>query len=290
MGNDGRARRRLRIAATLLVGFISCGGLALWASWLRAEEGTMVRPTSSASTPTAPGAWYRPPQDVTWRWQLTGTVDPQARYDLHDLDLFDTPERTVATIRARGEHAVCYLSAGSWEDWRPDAAAFPEVVRGRPLDGWPGERWLDIRRLDLLGPAIGARLDLCKAKGFAAVEPDNIDGYANESGFPLTAADQLAYNRWLAEQAHARGLGIALKNDAEQVAELVAVFDFAIVEECFTYDECAAYLPFIASGKAVLAVEYRDDSPEFCAQARQLGFRALLKRRDLDAWARLCWP
>ena len=36
-------------------------------------------------------------------------------------------------------------------------------------------------------------------------EPDNVDGFANGSGFPLTSSDQLAYNRFLATEAHARG-------------------------------------------------------------------------------------
>lgn len=40
-----------------------------------------------------------------------------------------------------------------------------------------------------------ARLDLAVQKGCDGVEPDNVDGYQNNSGFPLTAQDQLAYNR-----------------------------------------------------------------------------------------------
>ena len=59
---------------------------------------------------------------------------------------------------------------------------------GKELDGWPGERWLDVRRWDVLEPILAARFDVCRQKGFDAVEPDNVDGYANESGFPLTAS------------------------------------------------------------------------------------------------------
>ncbi len=86
---------------------------------------------------------------------------------------------------------MCYLSAGTYENWRPDAAAFSKQIIGKADEGWTGENWLDIRRIDLLAPILQARLDLCKAKGFDAVEPDNVDGYQNETGFPLTAADQL---------------------------------------------------------------------------------------------------
>lgn len=51
------------------------------------------------------------------------------------------------------------------------------------------------------------------------MEPDNVDGYADDSGFPLTGADQLRFNRWVASRAHERGLGVALKNDLDQVEE-----------------------------------------------------------------------
>jgi hypothetical protein len=48
------------------------------------------------------------------------------------------------------------------------------------------EKWLDIRRIDLLAPILRARLDLCNVKGFDAIEPDNIEIYDNNTGFPLT--------------------------------------------------------------------------------------------------------
>ena len=107
-------------------------------------------------------------------------------------------------------------------------------------NGWPGERWLDIRRLSVLEPLMATRFDMCRDKGFDAVEPDNMDGYRNSTGFPLTAHDQLAYNRLIAELAHERGLAVGLKNDLDQIPELVGDFDFAVNEECAEYDECAA--------------------------------------------------
>ena len=105
-------------------------------------------------------------------------------------------------------------------------------------NGWPGERWLDIRKLGVLGPIMKARLDMCAAKGFDAVEFDNVDGYQNRTGFPLTAADQLAYNVFLANQAHLRGLSAVLKNDVGQIRALLPYFDFALNEQCHQYDEC----------------------------------------------------
>ena len=160
---------------------------------------------------------------------------------------------------------------------RPDAGAFPDAVKG-DSNGWSGERWLDIRRLDVLGPIMQRRLDLCKQKGFDAVEPDNVDGYTNSTGFPLTAADQLTYNRFLATAAHARGLSIGLKNDLDQAQTLEPDFDWALNEQCFQYNECGLLKPFSAAGKAIFEVEYNLDPAQFCPQARTLGIMSMKKK------------
>ena len=132
---------------------------------------------------------------------------------------------------------------------------------------------------------------MCKQKGFDAIEPDNMDGYTNRTGFKLTAADQLRYNRWLARAAHERGLAIAMKNDDGQVNALVSDYDFAITEDCFDQGWCNRMSPFVEQGKAVLAAEYTDIGArlsKFCPKARNLGFDAILKKRNLGAWRRSC--
>jgi hypothetical protein len=229
---------------------------------------------------------------TTWQWQLAGEeIDTSFDVDVYDLDAFDTAAEIVASLHLQGRHVVCYINAGSWEEWRPDAADFPDEIIGNEYEGWPGEKWLDIRRIDILGPILQARMDLCKAKGFDAIEPDNIDGFQNETGIPLTAGDQLRFNRWLAAEAHARGLAIALKNDADQAPDLVADFDFALAEDCFDQDWCELLLPFLQKGKLVLDAEYTDTGitlDEFCPQAKALGIQAILKHRNLDAWRRAC--
>ncbi|MCP4225614.1 MAG: endo alpha-1,4 polygalactosaminidase, partial [Actinomycetia bacterium] len=177
-----------------------------------------------------------PAPGTTWQWQLTQAIDESYDVDVYDVDGFDVSATTVASLHASGRKVICYISAGSWEDWRPDASDFPASVKGNN-NGWPGEKWLDIRDLDVLGPIMEARLDMCVAKGFDAVEPDNIDGYTNNTGFPLSAQDQLGYNRFLADAAHARGLSIGLKNDLDQVVALEPWFEFAVNEQCFQYNE-----------------------------------------------------
>ena len=241
---------------------------------------------------TSPAAAWQPSLDTTWQWQLEGlpvntTVDAQ----MFDIDLFDNDASVVAELHGLGRHVVCYVNVGAWEDWRPDAGQFPPEVLGNDYQGWPGERWLDIRRIDLLGPIMRARFDQCRAKGFDALEPDNIDGYENDTGFPLTYEDQLTYNLWLAQEAHAHGLSIGMKNDGEQIADLLPHYDWALLEDCFDQGWCEQFSPFVAAGKAVFAAEYTDTgitTAQFCPQARTLHFSAILKHRELDAWREAC--
>ncbi len=208
-----------------------------------------------------------------------------------DLDLFDIDASTVAALKAQGKRVLCYFSAGSWENWRPDKNSFPKRVLGKPLDGWPGERWLDIHRLALLAAPLRARLDLCKQKGFDGVDADNVDGYGADTGFPLTKLDAIKYLRFLSTEAHARGLAIGLKNATEIAPTLLPVMDFAVTEDCFKQGWCKVSKNFIAKNKPVFAIEYTDNHirfAAFCRQAAALGLSPLLKRRNLDAWEKRC--
>ncbi|MGW7430892.1 endo alpha-1,4 polygalactosaminidase [Streptomyces sp. NPDC054861] len=234
-----------------------------------------------------PSARWQPKPGLAWQWQLSGRLDPSVDVPVYDIDGFDHPAATVADLHARGRKVICYLSTGAWEDFRPDASKFPASLLGEG-NGWQGERWLDIRRTDLLGPLMAERLDMCRAKGFDAVEPDNMDGYRNRTGFPLTAADQLRYNRLIAGLAHDRGLSVGLKNDLDQVPELLPDFDFAVNEQCAQYDECDRLTPFVKAGKAVFHVEYELDTPAFCPRARTLGLSSMRKEYDLGVWRKPC--
>ncbi len=242
---------------------------------------------SISATPLVADVWI-PAPGTSWEWQLTGPVDLSVEAEVWDIDMFENDAGVVDELHARGSRVICYISVGTWEEPRPDADRFPDEVLGEPLEDHPDERWLDIRRLDLLGPIMEARLDECRDKGFDGVEFDNVDGYDNDSGFPLTYEDQLAYNRFLANEAHKRGLSAALKNDLEQIPDLLDFFDFAINEECFQYHECDALLPFIEAGKAVFAVEYELAPDEFCDQANAMRFSAMRKDPVLDAYREVC--
>ncbi|GAB4399673.1 MAG: endo alpha-1,4 polygalactosaminidase [Anaerolineales bacterium] len=231
---------------------------------------------------------WQPAPGTSWQIQYTGELDTSLNVQIYNLDLFDTPQSVIDSLHQQNRRVICYFSAGSWEDWRPDAANFAPELLGNPLEGWQGEQWLDIRRLDLLTPLMEARLNLAYQKGCDAVDPDNVNGYTNNTGFPLTAADQLAYNRFLAQAAHSRNLAIGLKNDLDQIPDLVNDFDFAVNEECFTYNECNLLQPFTAANKPVFGIQY-DLAPEtFCPQANALNLDFLAKHWELDAWRVAC--
>lgn len=262
--------------------------LAIGVSLSLASAGWASEPASDAGAQDAlEGEIWQPQPGLTWQWQLSGRVDTSVDVDVYNVDMFDNDAAVVQELHDRGSKVICYISAGSWENWRSDAGAFPNSVKGRN-NGWPGERWLDIRRLDVLGPIMEDRLDECRSKGFDGVEFDNIDGYENRTGFPLSWDDQIAYNRYLAQAAHDRGLAAGFKNDVQQASVLEESFDFAVNEECFKYRECGKLGVFIDAGKAVFHVEYDLARSKFCSKARQLGFSSMRKHLDLGAWRRPC--
>lgn len=240
-----------------------------------------------APVPGAEARVRRPPAHASWQYQLDGRLDLSVGAKVFDVDGFSTSAAQVRRLHRAGRYAVCYFSAGAWEDWRPDRGRFPAATLGAD-NGWPGERWLDVRRLRELAPVLRGRIAMCARKGFDAVEPDNVDGWTNDTGFPLTARDQLVFNRWLARTAHRYGLAVALKNDLEQARALAPSFDLAVVEQCFQYGECGSARPFLRAGKGVFDVEYALPRSRFCPAARRLGVNAIRKRLDLGAWREPC--
>lgn len=265
---------------TLLL-LAACGGLVCGEDEVRRDATCQPYVPGSPVPSTASSV----PVGTTWQWQITGTVDTSVEVGLYDLDLFQLTEPVRDTLRADGRTLICYFSAGSFEPWTADADAFPEEAIGRRLEGWPDERWLDITRSDVRA-LLAARLDLAVERGCDGVEPDNVTAWDTSSGFGITPLEQLEFNRWLADEAHSRGLSIALKNDVEQVPALVDWFDFTVNEECFAFDECATLQPFLDADKAVLNAEYVDDFEDAPALADQIcpvhpGFSTIVKEWDL---------
>lgn len=232
--------------------------------------------------------WWRPAAGLSWQWQIGGgTIDPSLAVDVFDID-WEEAASVVSRLHQAGKKVICYVSVGSWEDWRPDASAFPAAVLGNDYPGWPGERFVDIRA-QALRDIMAKRLDVCRTKGFDAVEPDNMDVFSSNSGFPLKKSDGVDYASWLAGECHARGMAIVQKNASELTADIASTYDGALTEDCFDGGWCADMQPYIDANKPVLACEYTSSVfPKACAWGTPRRYSFILKSLELDAPVTFC--
>jgi hypothetical protein len=251
----------------------------------------------------APGTMWTPAVGERWQYQLQGGVNASITAapngggapvapKVFDIDLYasdgTTPNATgVSQVHGNGAHAICYVDAGTYENFRPDASdytTFDSSCGGCLLgknNGWPGEQWLNVnddkgQRTFILAE-LGKRVDKCVAAGFDGVEFDNVDGYANDTGFTIAAQTQEDFDKAIAALAHQKGLSVALKNDVDQVSDLAPYFDYAVNEQCNEFSECDQYAPFLNQGKAVFNVEYNVQPSVFCPPAITLKMSAIAK-------------
>lgn len=266
---------------------------------------------TATSTKSKKTVW-KPALVTSWHWMIDhpldlnnpkdmGLEDPNGKKltfappTVYDIDWEMNSAKTVQALHAMNKKVICYVDVGAFENYRPDARKFPKTVIGKPDGHWEGSYWLDIRRLDVLLPIMRDRFQVCKTKGFDAIEPDEVDGYANDSGFNLSYNDQLRYNRAIADLAHSLGLSVGLKGNIEQVPDLWPYFDWTLNEQCFEFDECAVLSKyFLANGKAVFNVEYDDlysgyraKSTEFCPKANAAKFNSMKMPLELSGGR---WP
>lgn len=234
--------------------------------------------------------WWKPAPGTSWQWQLSGTLDTSFDVAMYDIDLFDHTAQEIASLHTQGRKVICYFDT-AYEPNRPDSTTlYP--YRGNAVQGWPGQYWLDTRA-QVVRDTMIARVQLASTKGCDGVEPDDVDAISNNPGFPITAQQQIDFIRLITNAAHARGMSVALKNDLDQIPDLLNDVDFALNEECFQYSECNLLDPFIAAGKAVFNVEYTSGSLDtkaasVCPQANAKNFDTLIKHLDLDAPRKAC--
>ena len=294
--------RRISLRLLFVLGLIIAGSIA---------PGGVAQAAPPAPSPCTGTSCWHPALASRWQYQLQGvaayastgginvnissvpfTGGAAVRPSVFDIDLYVDPAvagnnttfntAAVNAIHANGAKAICYVSAGTFEPWRPDVASYPESIKGRAVGGFKDEKWVDIRQTSILLPIMDARVAKCKQAGFDGVEWDTVDGYTNRTGFPLTASDQLFYNASLANLAHSYGLTVALKNDVEQLPDLGPYFDYAVNEQCQQYSECDGYTTyFISQGKAVFQVEYKLGFTKFCPQANTANRNAIKQTYDL---------
>jgi hypothetical protein len=290
---------------------------------------------AAAGGSAAGGQRWEPPAGARWQYQLesgdralaaaggidVGICEPPAsggacvRPAVFDIDLYQDGrisgnDHTVNTaavraIHRRGAHAICYVSAGTAERFRPDYDQYVRFDRrighrllGKPFsDRFSNEYWVNINngrgQRDFVLRRLASRTRKCAEAGFDAIEYDVVDAYAQGkriTGWRIGAHTQLVFNRALARIAHENGLSAGLKNDLGQVPRLEPSFDFAINEQCFQYRECTnnpapGYRAFTRDDKAVFQVEYRISPGRFCGDANKLGISSIKKAKDfsLDA-------
>jgi len=238
----------------------------------------------------ASGDHWKPKAGLTWQWQLSEDVATPLAVDVYDID-WESDKAVVDKLHAAGIKVICYVSVGSWEDFRPDAKAFPAAVIGNDYTGWPGEKYVDIRA-DALRAVMSARFDICKSKGFDAIEPDNMDVFeiGSDSGFPLSENDGVAYANWLATAAHSRGLGIGQKNASSITSSIAATYDWALTESCYSDGNwCGDVKAYATANKPVFMCEYEAKSfNAACSAWKPKSYSPILKGLDLDSPVTFC--
>ena len=224
---------------------------------------------------------------MTYQWQLQGSINTGFDVDVYDIDMEDNESNgVIQSLQNQGRKVICYFSAGTYENWRSDAGRFPSSALGNN-NGWPGEKWLDVRNATVRN-IMRDRMVRAKNAGCDAIEPDNLDAYQNNSGFNLSAQNQLDFLYFLADTAHSLGISIGLKNTVDLIStgQLHKVFDWTLNEECYNYNECDNLKGFIDEGKAVFIAEYNDRHLNQCGDARTNQFELVIFNLDLNGQIR----
>lgn len=296
-------RRKLLLAGLVLVLVIALAvglgvGLGLKGGDNDGEDGTPTSTDPPGGNDTQ--AIWQPKVGASWQIQLLKPIDGSTLdADIYDIDLFDNEAEEISDLHKEGRKVICYFSAGSYENWRDDEDRFEESDIGSPLDGWPGERWLDLSSTNVRD-IMRSRLKLAKDKGCDGVDPDNVDGYDNENGVGLTEADSVSYVKFLANAAHELNMSIGLKNAGAIIPEVIDQMQWSVNEQCAQYNECDVYEAFIRADKPVFHLEYpkQEDNnnqrvsttktDKACGNAAAQKFSTLIKNMNLDTWVQNC--
>ncbi|TVY55783.1 hypothetical protein LCER1_G003799 [Lachnellula cervina] len=246
---------------------------------------------------------WHPAVGTTWQIILSDpiklgntslTITPNV--EVFDIDLFENPKSTIEALHRLGKRAIAYFSAGSYEPDRPDSADFKSSDLGKKMDGWPKEKWVDIRSQDIRD-IMSRRIELAAQKGFDGIDPDNIDGYDNKNGLGLSKADSIDFIQFLASKAHELKLSVGLKNGGDIIPAVLPFVDFSVNEQCVQYDEVASFSSFIKAGKPVFHIEYPEEMKSKTIKhlraktgpaLNAVGFSTVLKKMDLNGWVEFC--
>ena len=171
------------------------------------------------------------------------------------LDGFDADKELVEKYKKEGLMVIGYISVGSTEDWRPDIQSFPSTAVGGKYDGWDGERWLKVDNWEELKGVMSARFDMLVKKGFDGYEGDNIQMESKDN--KGKTKKNIEYAKWLADEAHSKGLLAFLKNGGSKLVDsVVDNYDGVIIESAIQYNEVELYKKFYNQGKPTWFFEY----------------------------------
>ena len=195
-------------------------------------------------------------------YQLGGAYVPPDDVTVVARDSTDPP--------LAGAYSICYLNgfqtqpqqADLWLDEHPDLVLRDENGEPQVDENWPDEMALNTSTAEsraALALILGEWIEGCRTSGYQAVEFDNLDSYSRFDGLALE--HNVAFATLLVAKAHAAGLAAGQKNTSElgDRGRDEIGFDFVISEECYIYDECAAYSDVY--GDQFIDIEYETDDP-----------------------------
>ncbi len=280
MRNRVRSARRISALAALAAAVIAVPLITIDRAGA-ASAGADASPSAAAPRAAAPAARAAsvtlPPAHANFDYQIGGAYTPPAGVRVVSRDHDDPP--------AAGLYNICYINAfqvqpGAESSWDSDLLLRDSSGKVVYDEDW-GEALLDTRTADKrtrIANKVDTWIDQCASKGYQAVEPDNYDSYSRSKKL-LTSGEAESYITLLSAHAHAKGLAIAQKNTSELAGDRSATgLDFAVAEECGTYDECGDYTD--AFGNHVIVIEYT--AKGLSKACSGWGSELSIVRRDLD--------
>ncbi|KAF7587305.1 hypothetical protein BBP40_007414 [Aspergillus hancockii] len=294
-------KRMLIIGSVFLVIALAIGlgvGLGVGLKKGGGDDEGEVPPTTGGGVTTAK---WQPAVGTRWQIELLYALnDTSVDADIYDIDLFNNDKSTIANLQKQGRKVICYFSAGSYENWRPDKDKFKDSDMGNTLDGWPDEKWLNLKS-ENVRKIMTARLDMAKEKNCDGVDPDNVDAYDNDNGIDMSKEDSANFMMWLANEAHARNMSIGLKNAGAIIPAVIDNMQWSVNEQCAQYNECNTYAAFTAKNKPVFHIEYpkgddTNNEEQVSTQQKKNAcdfegsdkFSTVIKNMKLDNWIQTC--
>jgi hypothetical protein len=260
----------------------------------RASAAAAAPDAPSAAAAAKPRTWWHPRavgpnKGPEFQWELDHALSLRNAVDMgngvtnglrqkarnvtvYDIDAINNPASTVKALHRLHDKVICYIEVGAAGNYYSAAQEHIKTTYfaqlkaagdlGAAVSGYP-EFYLNLNKASTFRIIKTMIRQQCAAKGFDAVEPDIDDSYTDATGFRITEAQNIKFDRLLGAYAHRLGLAWGQKNgdnDPHFSAALEPTTDFLLDEECNFYNTCGIVAaPYVKAGKMVLNAEYTDD-------------------------------